>query len=281
MAESFNVPLPEISVENFERSWIRFLLVAEAKDWEEEKQLKVAPTLLKGKLFDCYLDLKVEEKGSMERLKKSLTIKAGIGEDPLVTARDFQVRTQGPTEKAADFISDLRKKFKRAYPGEELTSAVLLQKALTGLRPEIVKQVLLRMGGPPTSLDDLSESVAGVEQALEFCKESAMENTETVFNISSSGKGEQTTPMSDSKLTRLENMVEIMTKKMEALESQMKHQTSKDEYRSGPRQQRSSQRRLRKCFKCGEFGHIQYDKECPLNYQEPTHRVTGVGRQTQ
>ena len=271
MAESLNVPLPEISVEKFERSWTRFLVVAQAKEWSEAKQVKVVPTLLSGKLFDLYLDLADDEKGSMRELKEALMKRAGAIDNPLVAACDFQSRIQGPSEKSSEFIADLKKKFKQAYQGEAVTSTVLLQKALTGLRPEIGKQVLLT-SGQPDSLEDLSEKAMAVEQALNFCKESVPE-TEEVFAVKPSVNDVN---HAESKLSKLEALVENMAQKLETLEMKLKDQkeTSRSTYqksRPGPRV------RFVRCFKCGGIGHRQFDAECPLNEREPTPPATGVG----
>ena len=43
MAVSLDVPLPEITTEEFERSWTRFKLVAAAKKWDAAKQLAIVP----------------------------------------------------------------------------------------------------------------------------------------------------------------------------------------------------------------------------------------------
>ena len=57
MANPLEVSLPEITSDNFSRSWTRFELVATAKEWNAAKQLVVVPTLLHGKLIDYYLNL--------------------------------------------------------------------------------------------------------------------------------------------------------------------------------------------------------------------------------
>ena len=46
-------------------------------------------------------------------------------------------RCQKPCEKVNDFASDLRKLFVEAYPREEVTSTILLQRFVTGLLPGI------------------------------------------------------------------------------------------------------------------------------------------------
>ena len=43
MAQQLEIPLPEIMMEDFERSWIRFDLVVAAKKWDNVKQLAIVP----------------------------------------------------------------------------------------------------------------------------------------------------------------------------------------------------------------------------------------------
>ena len=79
-----DIPLPEIlsgSQEDFERSWTRFLFVAAAKEWDEEKQLKIIPTLLRGRLLDDYISLSADERDSMGTLKTNLAARAGLMRD--------------------------------------------------------------------------------------------------------------------------------------------------------------------------------------------------------
>ncbi|KAL5488633.1 hypothetical protein EMCRGX_G017606 [Ephydatia muelleri] len=77
-----SIVLSEVSVENFEHAWKRFQLAATAKQWQEEKQLQILPTLLRGNLVDYYMDLSEEENESLEGLKQALERKAGIKKDP-------------------------------------------------------------------------------------------------------------------------------------------------------------------------------------------------------
>ena len=69
MAQSLDIPLPEVTAENFKRAWTRFELVAKAKEWEKAKQLTVLPTLLRGKLVDKYVDFDDETKSDIGKLK--------------------------------------------------------------------------------------------------------------------------------------------------------------------------------------------------------------------
>ena len=78
-------------------------------------------------------------------------MRAGLARDPLTAGKIFISRCQLPGEKAEDFENDLKKIFKQAYPEEELTSGILLQRFLTGLVASVSRQMLLR--GQPTSFE--------------------------------------------------------------------------------------------------------------------------------
>ena len=139
-----DLPLPEMTVEDFCHTWTRFEFVATAKEWNSNTQLAVIPTLLRGKLIDYYVKLDNDIKGDLALLKDALQEQVGTKEDPLLASRNFNQQAQGHNEKVADFAASLKKLFKSAYPCELMTSALLLQRFLTGLRSEIGCQLLLR-----------------------------------------------------------------------------------------------------------------------------------------
>ena len=87
MAAQLDLPLPELSVENFSRAWTQFELVAAAKQWDEAKQLTILPTLLRERLLDYSVELDTDKKGSLRALKEALMTKAGIAQDPLMAGR--------------------------------------------------------------------------------------------------------------------------------------------------------------------------------------------------
>ena len=58
----FDSPLPKITVEDFKCSWTHFGLVADAKEWNEDKHLSVIPLLLWGSLLDYFLEVAAEER---------------------------------------------------------------------------------------------------------------------------------------------------------------------------------------------------------------------------
>ena len=107
-AQSLELPLPEITTDDFVRAWSRFSLVAAAKKWDEAKQLEYLPTLLSGKLIDIYLELDEESKADMKTLRSALAEKAGLAQDALSAARAFIERTQRPEEKVAHYASQLK-----------------------------------------------------------------------------------------------------------------------------------------------------------------------------
>ena len=74
MATPLDLPLPEITVENFQCAWTCFKLVANAKDWNDGKRKVVLPTLLRDKLFDIYTLLDEETQGDLHWLKKALRV---------------------------------------------------------------------------------------------------------------------------------------------------------------------------------------------------------------
>ena len=96
----FDLPLPEITTEEFSRAWTRFELVSTAKEWNTEKQVMILPTLLRGKLVDYYVELDEAIKASMKLLKTALMTRAGLIKDPLTAGKIFISRCQHANEKA-------------------------------------------------------------------------------------------------------------------------------------------------------------------------------------
>ena len=166
MAVQLDLPLPELTVNNFSRTWTQFKLVATAKQWDKARQFMILPTLLRERLLDYYVELDTDQKGSLRALKTALMMKAGIGQDPLTAGRAFGTRRRGPQERAADFATALLKLFFQAYPEENVTSSILLQQFLTGLHAPVSKQVLLR--GQPGNLEEAISEATRAEYALNF-----------------------------------------------------------------------------------------------------------------
>ena len=87
MAGQLEIPLPEIAKEDFKRSWVRFELVAKAKEWDEDRQRAINPTLLHGKLFDVYIELPEDTKEDLQKLKEALAEMAGTIRGPPICRR--------------------------------------------------------------------------------------------------------------------------------------------------------------------------------------------------
>ena len=270
MAVQLDLPLPEITVEDFKRAWTRFELVANAKDWNEDKQKVILPMLLCGKLVDIYLTIDEETRGNLQHLKTALMRQAGLLRDPLTAGQSFMTRRQGPSESVNDFATDLKRLFVESYPDEEITSAILLQRFLTGLLPAIARQLLLK--GKPTSLERAVADAHDIEFALAF--EPVQEEQQDVNVVHHKAPA-------TSDAQQLQSVLEQVTRRLEALETKLET-SSKSTRRYNPQQLRPARQQFRLngtdrvCWLCGEVGHIR--RECPLNENGPARTVGGWPR---
>ena len=136
-------------------------------------------------------------------------------------------RCQRSGEKVADFASDLKKLFKQAYPEEPLTSGILLQCFITGLMPHISQQILLK--GKPTKFEEAVLTAEGVEYALNFEHKSPDPTTQT-DEINAVGKPHCS---EDLKLiTQVQQALDQMTKRLEALETRLQSDCDGSSYNS-------------------------------------------------
>jgi len=138
MAQSFDLPLLEITVNDFRCSWTRFELVAAAKEWNEAKQKLILPTLLRGKLVDTYIQLNETTRENLGTIKKVLMEAVGITRDPFTAGQAFMSQHQSAGETVRDYAVDIKKLFKESYPEEAQSSPILLQRFLTGLAAPII-----------------------------------------------------------------------------------------------------------------------------------------------
>ena len=261
-----DLPLPEITVSDFERSWTRFELVASAKEWNDTKKKLILPTLLRGKLVDVYIALDEETRGDLPNTKTALMQSAGVLRDPLTAGQAFMSRRQGTGETVRDYAMHLKKLFVESYPGEAQTSVILLQRFLTGLSPSICRQLLLK--GKPTSLAYAITDATGIEYALNF--EPAQESCE--INVVKPG----TAGNDESK--KLQSVIEQMAKKLEVLEMKLESATipSKRIAPQPTRRRPPPNNDVRTCWRCGEIGHLR--RQCPLNDNRPVRPVGGWPR---
>ena len=265
------LPLPELVVEDFQRGWTRFEFVAAAKEWNANKQLAVIPTLLRGRLIDYYVELDDETKADLKLLKAALQERAGTKEDPLLASKNFNQRSQGPDEKVNDYASALKKLFKIAYPDEAMTSAVLLQRFVTGLRSDIGRQLLLKK--TPTNFAAALKDAVDIEYALEFNNSGDSINALT-------RKPTITTESQDA--AALRRSLEALTKRLDSLETTLQRNQSQTtsnatrrqpgyRYGSQPNQPRHRGTTVGPCYNCGQVGHLR--RNCPLNFYGPAPRV--------
>ena len=112
----FDVPLPEITKEDFERAWLRFEYIAAAKRWDEAKQLSVLPTLLRGPLIDFYVSLTAAQKADVKTLRDALAAKAGI-EGPFGMCKVIHRKGSGPSGEGRPFRSRAAEAIRFGLPG--------------------------------------------------------------------------------------------------------------------------------------------------------------------
>ena len=262
----FDLPLPEITVEDFERSWTRFGLVANAKEWNEEKRLSVIPALLRGSLLDHFLEVAAEEKETVSGLKAALAERAGLTTDSLKAAQKFMEVNQREKQRVTEYARELKGLFQKAHKEESLASPVLLQKFLAGLQPQIRRQVLLK--GQPTDFTAAVKTAVEVEYAFRFEDGSATHRGE-VCSL-------QDRP--NTAMEQLQQTVSELTKQMQTLQEELAKERSM--------RRNSSQRRVgnsgndrRRCYACGKFGHIQ--RQCHLNSHRPASMGAGSWQEQQ
>ena len=271
---SLDLPLPELtdsSRENFVRAWTRFELVATAKEWNTAKQLAILPTLLRGKLVDFYTELDDETKQDLQLMKSALMKRAGFQSDPLVAGKSFMSCAQQPNERVEDFANRLRKLFRQAYEREEITSDVLLQRFIMGLLAPISRQLLVE--GKPQSWEEALKGAVRIEYALGFeSTQVPPARTEgTVANDachSVQDKSDVTPPLCQT--------VEEIARRLESLEACIKQNQYQRPTSSSHRPNRGRRPRDtsdRRCWECGEYGHIQ--RNCPLNTKRPAQQGDG------
>ena len=146
--------------------------------------------------------------------------------------------------KGSDFASSLKQLFKSAFPAEAMTSSVLLQRILTGLHPDISRQLLLRTR--PTTFTAVVKDATDVEYTLEFGVEKSWHSCHKT-NLTNS-------ELSDA--AALQQKLDAITKRLETLEvTTGKSQTpTRPGYGRGRGDCRD--RCIGPCYNCGEEGHV-------------------------
>ena len=121
--------------------------------------------------------------------------------------------------------------FSQAYPLEEPTSGILLQRFLTGLLLSLSRQVLLR--GKPTSLEQAIKDAEEIEYALSF--QTSVEQPKEI-NALPPQQG-------PTELEKLQETLEKLSKLLGELEISLKEKENDSNYnRSQPPRGRSGRR---------------------------------------
>ena len=201
--------------------------------------------------------------------------KVGLVRDPLTSSQLFMSRSQRLGERILDYITDLKKLFAEAYATENSSSAILMQRFLTGLLPPIRRQLLLR--GTPDTLTQAVKDAVNIEYALNFDGEADNSQEVNVIHRKSSTQ-------ESSVHNKLQESLDQIVKRLEVLEMDRRQsflpptdRSRRNQPPHGRRQQeREHEYREPICWFCGEAGHIK--QQCPLNYNRPARRVGGWPR---
>ena len=126
------------------------------------------PTLLRGKLVECYIELEADTKKAVKCIKEELVKRLRLCREPLEAGKLFMACSQLEKER----IAELKKLFKQAYPEERSTSGILLQRFVLELNTPISTQLLLR--GKQDTFEKAIEAAREIELVLE-CESKPME----------------------------------------------------------------------------------------------------------
>eukprot|EP00731_Ephydatia_muelleri_P019398 Em0012g223a len=116
-----------------------------------------------GKLVECYVELEADTKKAVNYVKEELVKRLRLCREPLEAGKLFMTRSQLERERVTEL---LKKLFKQAYPEEDSTSGILLQRFVMGLKTPVSRQLLLR--GKPDTFENAIEAAREIELVLEF-----------------------------------------------------------------------------------------------------------------
>ena len=148
-----------------------------------------------------------------------------------------------------------------------MTSSVLLQRFLTGLRPEISRQLLLRK--KPSNFTEALADAVDIEYALKF--------NEPDVNVQAMAQPQRKPEQPDT--VTLQNSLADLTRRLASLEGTLQRsqtpsnipQYTRRIYNGGRSQGQRRDRCVGPCYDCGEEGHLF--RNCPLNYYGPASQV--------
>ena len=167
---------------------------------------------------------------------------------------------QREKQRVTEYARELKGLFQKAHKEESLASPVLLQKFLSGLQPQIRRQVLLK--GQPTDFTTAVKTATEVEFAFRF------EDGRVTCPVEVCSFQDQP----NRAMKQLEQTVTELTKQVQTLQEELAKERSMS-HSCPQRRAGSSRNNRRRCFSCGKFGHVQ--RECHLNSHEPASMEAG------
>ena len=223
-----HISLPKTFGSGDANEWFkRFDICCRANGWDETTQALKLPTLLEGEALAIWLELTVEQQENYAMAKTEI-IKT-IMPMGFISLDEFHQRKLRPGEALPVFVYDLKKLLARAMP--ELDQAarepLLLHQFLTGLPVAVSRQ--LRATGETYTL------------------EAAVTRAKLLMTIEDHGQAAAVSK--DSAMEQLREQVALLTEQVATL-------STSNQAISQPRL-----RKLPRCFKCNQVGHMQ--RECP------------------
>jgi hypothetical protein len=231
---------------------------AELGQWDDDVQVVALASCLTGPARSFYMTLPRSTKRDYAGLVKALAERFDSTRLKDQWVMKLESRTLLSSEGIADFADDLRLIASRAYPlfAPDVQETLALQQFLRGIPFEMKLKCIDR---------DCADLHTAVEIVSRY--EGLLGPKKKVRAVT---KAEPTEDSSDESILS-QSLRQVMLATQEILKEVRAPQTASynNNYHSGNNQRdsrRSGDRQPRKCWDCGELGHIRY--ECPLNKKQ-------------
>ena len=202
---------------------INMRFVCKANKWSDETKATKLPTLLEGEALAVWLELSEEQQSDYKQAKEKITDKLA----PLkFEALDkFHKRKLRPGEALSVFVHDMKVLLEQAMPRLDNTARdqLLLHQFLTGLPVSLSQQ--LRATGEARDLN------------------SSIERARLLMSIDTQSQQVAAVEAQSNHTNPLQEQVEKLTEQVAALSARIHRD---------PQQQKP-----KRCYKCGQAGHVQ------------------------